>query len=150
MNTKRAVEDTRDLERRIEAVVTAFRAETQIDLPTGYLALTAETGDRRDTVDGDFAWWCTRHEAVLAQHGLYTEHPIGTVIRAWTDGGEPWCRLTVRAPASHLRIFWADDRARADWQVFRDTGHVPGMTYAAWAAEARKDTVKKKASRDEL
>ena len=92
-----------EMQRRIGAVVVAFRAETQVELPSGYASgwrpaavneatansgknsahLTAEAGDKRDTPSGDFAWWCMRNETVLVQHGLYMEHPVATVVRAW-------------------------------------------------------------------
>lgn len=149
-----------EVQRRIEAVVTAFRAETQIDLPEGYASgwrpavvneatanagktsahVTAEAGDKRDTADGAFAWWCTRHEAVLAQHGLYMEHPVATVVRAWrvaqVQGREPtpWCHLTTRAPASHTRVYWPDAKALGEFETFKDAGGEPGMAYAAWTA----------------
>lgn len=147
-----------EVQRRIGALVVAFRAETQIDLPDGYASgwrpaavndatanagkasahLTAEAGDKRDTANGEFAWWCMRHEALLAQHALYMEHPVATVVRAWTTASAqkrdptPWCHLTTRAPASHTRIYWPDSKALAEWQAFRERGWEAGMSYTAW------------------
>ena len=116
-----------DLQRRIAAVETAFRAETGITLPEGYASgwrppavneatanagkasthLTANGGDKRDTPDGDFAWWCLRNPHILAVHGLYAEHPVATVVRAWVRAHEagreptPWCHLQSVPPRSH-------------------------------------------------
>lgn len=142
---------TYDLRRRIEAVVTAFRAETQINLPVGYASISPEAGDKFDTVNGDFAWWCVRHEAVLVQHGLYAAHPVATVIRAWQkETGEPsvWCHLTMRAPVSHQRIYWPDDQAQTDWRGFCDAGYAPEMTYAAWRSTRNKPSRPSKQFKD--
>lgn len=148
-----------EVQRRIAAVVTAFRAETQIELLGGYASgwrpatvneatanagklsahLTAEAGDKRDTPDGDFAWWCARNEGALAQHGLYMEHPVATVVRAWRAArGEreptPWCHLTTRPPASHARVYWPDAKAQGEWRALLAKGGHTGMTYEAWRA----------------
>lgn len=93
-----------DVQRRIAAVETAFRAETQVELPEGYASgwrppsvnevtanagklsahLEAQAGDKRDApLTGAFAWWCMRHLEVLEQHQLYMEHPVATVLRAY-------------------------------------------------------------------
>ncbi len=144
-----------DVQRRIAAVVSAFQSDTQIELPSGYASgwrpasvneatanagklsahLTAQAGDRRDTPDGDFAWWCARNIGVLEQHGLYMEHPVATVIRAWRTAQQqereptPWCHLTTRPPASHSRVYWPDSKAPGEFQA---SGYTPGMSYAAW------------------
>ena len=149
-----------ETERRIDAVVVAFRAETEIDLPHGYASgwrppaineatanaakgsahLTGEAGDKRDDADGAFAWWCLRHVAILAQHGLYMEHPVATVIRAWRTANAagreptPWCHLTTRAPATHARCYFPTTAAIKDWEAYRRIGGDPnGMSYVAWA-----------------
>ena len=89
-------------------------------------------------MDGDFTWWCTRHEALLAQHGLYMEHPVATVVRAWGRARDadreptPWCHLTTRAPASHSRVYWPDKEAITEWTAYREAGGSPNMSYAAW------------------
>ncbi len=133
MSKAKQVAGTEDIQRRIGALVVAFRAETQIELPDGYARLDAESGDKLDTEDGDFAWWCSRHEVELTQHGLYLEHPSGTVIRAWQSAKgsqpQPWAHLSVRAPASHERV-----HSRVD-----SPGYAPGMTYKAWLAQEHKD-----------
>ena len=149
-----------EVQRRIGAMVVAFRAETEIELPEGYSSgwrpgavndatanagkgsahLTAEAGDRRDTPDGDFAWWCMRHQALLAQHALYLEHPVATVVRAWrtasAQGREPtpWAHLATRPPASHNRVYWPDSKALSEWEAFLEAGGAPNMPYAAWLA----------------
>lgn len=160
-----------DLVRRIDAVVTAFTAATQITLPYGYASgwrpkaindatanagkhsahLTAQAGDKRDTQDGQFAWWCMANTWALEQHGLYMEHPVATVIRAYKAahkrGGQPtpWCHLSTRPPASHMRVFWPDSSAPAEWQEFLSRGGQVGATYADWLGlYAQSSTAKAK------
>jgi hypothetical protein len=144
----------------ITALLAPVRSETGIELPEGYASgwrpaavnestanagkasahLTAEAGDKRDTPNGDFAWWCSRHEALLAQHGLYMEHPVATVVRAWHTAAmgrrepTPWCHLSTRAPASHNRVYWPDGKALAEWDAFQDASGKAGMPYGAWLA----------------
>ena len=152
-----------DVQQRIAAVVTAFRAETGVELPDGYASgwrpssvneatanagktsahLVAAAGDKRDTVNGDFAWWCFRNQGVLTQHGLYMEHPVATVVRAWATASAqkraptPWCHLTTRAPASHARAYWPDQRSLGEWEVFIALGAQAGMTFDAWCGLKR-------------
>lgn len=147
-----------EVQRRIDAVVTAFRSETQIELPDGYASgwrpqavnertanagklsthLTALAGDKRDVVDGDFAWWCLRNQHVLEIHGVWMEHPVATVVRAWKAAKEqgrdptPWCHLQAVPPASHNRVYWPDSRASGEWQAFLDAGGREGMHYEDW------------------
>lgn len=147
-------------QRLIAAIETPFRAETGIELPEGFASgwrppavneattnagklsahLTAEAGDRRDLPDGNFAWWCFANPHVLEAHGGYMEHPVATVIRAYNTAlvqkraPTPWCHLTSRAPASHLRVYWPDGKAVAEWQALLDLGGYAGITYEAWKA----------------
>lgn len=153
-----------EIQRRIAAVIVAFKSDTQVELPGGYSSgwrppglneltanagklsahLSAEAGDVRDTHDGALAWWCMRNPGVLEQHGLYMEHPVATVVRAFQRAKEqkrdatPWCHLTMRAPASHLRCYWPDGQAQAEWIAFQSAGGHPGFTYDAWIAIATK------------
>lgn len=147
-----------DVQRRIEAVVTAFRGETGIELPSGYASgwrspavneatanagkasthLSAQAGDKRDTVDGSFAWWCLRTPHVLEIHGVWQEHPIATVVRSWVKAlaqglnPTPWCHLQSVPPRSGNRIYWPDGSAFSEWQRFEAEGGNAGMTYKAW------------------
>lgn len=149
-----------DLQRRISAAQTAFRAETNIELPGGYASgwrpgkvneltsnaaklsthLTAHAGDPRDTVDGSFAWWCKRNLHVLEVHALWMEDPVATVVRAWVLAKEqgreptPWSHLQSLPPRSNLRCYWPDEKAPEEWAAFLALGGVEGMTHAAWLA----------------
>lgn len=160
-----------DLQRRIEAVVTAFFSETGIELPEGYASgwrppsvnestanagklsthLRAQGGDKRDSPDGEFAWWCFRTQHVLEVHGVYMEHPAATVVRSWATAAAqkrtptPWCHLQSVPPASHIRVYWPDSKASGEWETFIDCGGYPGATYETWQALQPK---KGSASRD--
>lgn len=149
-----------DVQRRIDAVVTAFCGETSIDLPEGYASgwrppavnevtqnagkasthLFAQAGDKRDTVDGVFAWWCLRNKSVLETHGVWMEHPVATVVRAWKRALEqgrdptPWCHLQSVPPGSGSRIYWPDGSAFSEWTAFTTAGGYEGMTFDAWVA----------------
>lgn len=149
-----------DVQRRLGAVEVAFTADTGIVLPYGYASgwrpptvneatanagklsthLTANAGDKRDNVDGAFAWWCLRNPGVLEIHGLWLEHPVATVVRAWQRALEagreptPWCHGQSVPPASHNRVYWPDAAAPTEWEAFRAAGGVAGMPYAAWRA----------------
>ena len=131
-----------DVQRRIAAVEVAFRAETGIELPCGYASgwrpqivnettanagknsrhLTANAGDKRDSPDGEFAWWCTRNVGVLESHELWMEHPAATVVRAWKVARAqgrvptPWCHLQSVPPASHNRVYFPDGKALGEWE----------------------------------
>jgi hypothetical protein len=48
------------------------------------------------------AQWFRIHQDVLAQCGLYMEHPSATA----TADGNGWCHLTTRSPGSGNRIFY--------------------------------------------
>ncbi len=163
-----------DLQRRIRAVETAFRSETGVELPEGYASgwrpaavndatanagkksthLTANGGDKRDNADGEFSWWCLRNPHILEIHGLYQEHPIATVVRAWktahAQGREPtpWCHLQSVPPASHNRVYFPDTASVGEWTAFQDTGSEAGIGYAAWCA-AQPKVVKKKATTED-
>ncbi len=66
---------TGDLQRRIDAVLTAYRSDGGTT-PEGYVE-----DDKLDTPNGDFAQWCLRNLWVLERHGLYLEHPTATAQR---------------------------------------------------------------------
>jgi len=160
-----------DIQRRIGAVETAFQAETGILLPEGYASgwrpssvneatsnaaqgskhLTANAGDRRDTVNGEFAWWCMRNMRILEVHQLYMEHPVATTIRAWKAAKDqkreptPWCHLQSIPPASHNRIYFPDTRSVAEWNEFKVLGGLAGMDYGSWLSlqPATEEVVKK-------
>ena len=143
-----------DLQRRISAVEAPFRSETGITLPEGYAlgwAPRSDTneasehhvgnaGDRRDTEDGAFAWWCLRNPRVLEVHGLYMEHPCSTVLTAWARARgldvapAPWCHLQSVAPKDHVRVFFASSKGVEDWDAFLASGGVAGMGYKDWLA----------------
>lgn len=149
-----------DTQRRIGAVETAFRAETQIELPPGYASgwrpaavndatanagklsnhLVANAGDKRDNVDGAFAWWCMRNTHVLESQGVWLEHPSATVLRAWKlaiaerRDPTPWCHLQRTPPSSHARVYFPDARSGAEWEAFLAAGGVAGMSFEAYKA----------------
>ena len=163
-----------DLQRRISAVETAFTAETGIILPPGYSSgwrppsvneatanagklsthLDGQGGDKRDTVDGDYAWWCLRNQHVLERHQLYMEHPVATVVRAWKRALEqgreptPWCHQQSVPPRSHNRVYFPDSASLGEWEAFLATGAQPGLGYAAWLAlaspRAESEPIRKK------
>lgn len=164
------------VQQKIAAVVTAFRAETGIELPEGYSSgwrsptvnestanagkksthLQAKAGDKRDTPNGDFAWWCVRNPHVLEQHGLWMEHPVATVLRAFSVANEqkreatPWCHLQVEAPGSGLRIYFPDSKAKPEWDAFLAAGGQPGTSYTDWkAAFAPRRTSRKAAEHEQ-
>lgn len=145
-----------DIDRRISAVVTAFKSETGIELPPGYSSgwrpgevneitsnaakrsthLTANAGDKRDTIDGEFCWWCMRNEYRLVQHALWMEHPVATLLRAWARAiagkrePTPWCHLQSLPPSSHRRIYMPDVAAAPEWTAFLQRGGYAGITFA--------------------
>ena len=149
-----------DIQRRIEAVEIAFSGETGIVLPDGYASgwrppaineatanagkasnhLSAQAGDKRDTVDGAFAWWCLRTPHVLEVHGVWMESPVATVVRAWKRALEqgreptPWCHLQSVPPGSGSRIYWPDGSAFTEWEAFTAAGGYAGMTFITWKA----------------
>lgn len=149
-----------DTQRRIGAVVIAFEADTSIKLPEGYSSgwrpdavneitsnagkksnhLTADGGDKRDNVDGAFAWWCYRNKGVLEQHGLWMEHPVATVVRAWETAKKqerdptPWCHLQRVPPGSGARIYYPDTRSVQEWNALIAAGGSDNMSHAAWLA----------------
>ena len=144
----------------IATVVQVFFAETTIELPEGYASgwrppavnestanagkasthLCAQAGDKRDTEDGAFAWWCLRNIYVLERHSLWMEHPVATVVRAWKTAREqeraptPWCHLQTVPPKSASRVYWPDAKAFSEWQEFMAAGGYAGMTFATWQA----------------
>lgn len=147
-----------EVQRRVEPVLVAFVAETQIELPLGWASgwrppaineatsnagklsnhLLANAGDKRDNPDGAFAWWCFRNPHVLETHKLWMEHPAATVIRSWKTALEqkrtptPWCHLQTLPPNSGLRCYWPDGKAAGEWEAFLKIGGQPNMTYEAW------------------
>lgn len=152
-----------DAQRRINAVATAFYGETSLALPDGYASgwrppgvneatsnagkasrhLTAQAGDKRDTLDGAFAWWCLRTQWVLEVHGLYQEHPAATVLRSWKLAAAerraptPWAHLQSVPPGSGHRVYWPDANAEPEWEAFLAAGGAAGLTFAAWQALQR-------------
>lgn len=149
-----------DVQQRIVALESVFRSETGVELPRGYASgwrppavneatahagklsahLVANAGDKRDAVDGDLAWWCQRNPGVLEQRGLWMEHPIATVVRAWRTAKEqerdptPWCHLTRVPPGSGSRCYFPDSTSSQEWDDFLAAGGYPGMSHAAWLA----------------
>ena len=149
-----------DVQRRIAAVEVAYLAAGGTPLPEGYASgwrpravndatanagrasthITAQAGDRRDTPDGEFAWWCMRNRWALEQHGLWMEHPAGTTLRAWRTAKvqgrvpTPWCHLQSVPPGSHNRVYFPDTRAPTEWGAFLAAGGQEGMGYDAWGA----------------
>lgn len=79
---------------RYAPVITAFRSDTEIELPAGF-----NDEGKIDTKRGDFAAWCATHVGVLERHGLYMEDP--SIKR-----DQPTCVLTATAPADHKRVFF--------------------------------------------
>lgn len=152
-----------DLQRRMTAVHGVFVAETGVVLPYGYSSgwrpasvneatsnagklsthLTANAGDKRDNVDGALAWWCMRNVWVLESNGLWIEHPVATVVRAWKTAlaqkrdPTPWCHGQSVPPKSHARVYFPDEASLVEWQEFLGSGGVAGMTHAAWLALGR-------------
>jgi len=158
-----------EVQRRITAVQTAFMAETGIILPDGFSSgwrppavneitanagkLTthfgAQAGDKRDNMDGAYTWWCFRNKHVLEVHGLWMEHPVATVIRAWKTAlaqkrdPTPWCHQQAVPPKSHARIYWPDAKSIVEWDEFMTLPRATsGMTYAAWLALQKKGSTK--------
>lgn len=155
-----------DVQRRIGAVEIAFRAETGIVLPEGYSSgfrppainditanagklsnhVTCNAGDKRDDVDGAYAWWCFRNQRVLEVHGLWMEHPVATVVRAWKSAlaqkrdPTPWCHQQSVPPKSHLRVYWPDAKSIEEWDEFLKLGGSTGITHAAWVALQKPTT----------
>lgn len=91
-----------DIERRVAAVVTAFRAETQIELSGHSAGTSDDVAEIVDPAAGELAQWCGRHESVLAQHGLYVE----------AEKGGDRCRFSRAAPADHQRVTWTEAAKR--------------------------------------
>lgn len=157
-----------DVQRRIAAVEIAYLAAGGTPLPPGYASgwrpravnettanagrasthITAQAGDRRDTPDGEFAWWCLRNRWVLEQHQLYQEHPVATVIRAWRTARTanrtptPWCHLQSVPPGSHNRVYFPDLRAPAEWDAFLAAGGQEGAGYDAWTVLQAQGSVR--------
>lgn len=147
-----------DTQRRIEAVVVAFEADTGLKLPHGYSSgwrpdvvneatsnagkqskhLSANAGDKRDLPNGEYAWWCFRHPEVMEQHGLWMEHPVATVLRAYRTAREqdrtptPWCHQQRVPPGSGLRVYFPDTASVREWEEFTKAGGTPGLDYIGW------------------
>lgn len=109
--------------------------------------LTAEGGDRRDTVDGSLAWALFKDPHPLQVHGLYMEHPVATVVRSWElafqkwkkagfkgecPAPQPWCHAQTRQPPSGSRVYWPDSKSVGEWQAFLNLGGHAGMSFADW------------------
>lgn len=149
-----------EVQRRVEAVLTAFVAETQIELPVGWASgwrpaainestanagkasnhLSAKAGDKRDNPDGAFAWWCFRNPHILEAHKLWMEHPVATVVRSWKTAlsqkrtATPWCHLQIVPPGSGMRCYFPDSKAGKEWDDFLKDGGTANMSYADWEA----------------
>lgn len=146
---------------RVSVVQQVFTNETGVILPEGFSSgwrpksvneitanagklsnhLTGHAGDKRDTIDGEFTWWCMRNVYVLEQHHLWMEHPIATVVRAWVTAKEqkraptPWCHLQQLPPTSGKRVYMPDKKSIPEWDAFlNDQDGYAGMTHAAWLA----------------
>lgn len=106
-----------DLTRRVEALITAFRSETGVDLPPGYLA----DGEKPDMPGGDLSLWVLRSAGVLERLGLWAEHPGGSLAleraAAAAEGRDPAPSVRFRdgPHPSGDRLFWGSDAARAAW-----------------------------------
>lgn len=109
--------------------------------------LTAEGGDRKDSVDGALGWALLKDPHPLQVHGLYMEHPVATIVRSWEKAFQawkekdfegdcpsphPWCHAQTRPPASHNRVYWPDGRAEGEWKAFLGLGGYIGITFADW------------------
>lgn len=152
-----------EVQRRMEAVLVAYQAMGGPDLPEGWASgwrppavneatanaakasrhLLALAGDKRDNEDGAFAWWCMAHQQVLEQHGIWLEHPVATVVRAWrqalTNGTKPtpWCHGQITPPqgdAAARRMFFPDTKSIPEWDEFIRQGGRVGMGYNEWVA----------------
>lgn len=84
--------------------------------------LDANAGDVKDTLLGQFAWWCFKHPEILQEHGLYMEHPCATVLLAIAT---PWCHLTPIAPKSGLRAFHPSNASVTAWNQYVMNGGKP-------------------------
>jgi hypothetical protein len=60
------------------------------------LHITCEAVDIYDP-EGELDDWCMQHTTLLADVGLYLEHPAAT---------KGWCHLQTRAPRSSNRVFY--------------------------------------------
>lgn len=69
------------------------------DCPVGSPKSSHKQGRGVDVADADNSLDAMVHDVMLAEHGLYREHPLDTA------GG--WCHLTDRAPGSGKRSFRA-------------------------------------------
>lgn len=118
--------------------------------------LTAEGGDRKDTVDGSLAWGLMKDPHPLEVHGLYMEHPVATVVRSWErafrqypEPGKvgvptPWCHAQMR-PLS-VRVFFPDTASVAEWDAFLKIGGYVGISFADWCVLRRQGQKKGKAA----
>lgn len=132
-----------DLIPRIQAVADIFEQQTGIALtryssgwrpatvndPTkltgaGFHSthLDANAGDVQDTLKGEFAWWCFKNQSILKAHGLYMEHPCGTVLLAKAT---PWTHLTRVAPGSGLICFHPSKLSVTTWDQYLAGGGKP-------------------------
>ena len=147
-----------ELQKRIAALAFEFTNETGIFLPLGYSSgwrpasvnkatknsgtrsthLRAKGGDKRDSVDGAFSWWCMQNETALEEHMLWMEHPVATVVRSWKLALEqqrpptPWCHLQSEPPQSGVRCYFPDSKAVTEWRDYLSIGGLVGMSHSAW------------------
>lgn len=66
------------------------------DCPIGSANSSHKQGRGVDVADADNSLDAMVHDVMLAEHGLYREHP---------DDTQNWCHLTDRAPKSGKRTF---------------------------------------------
>jgi len=84
--------------------------------------LDGNAGDVEDSKDGHFAWWCFRNQAVLAQHSLWIEHPVATVLMAKST---PWCHLSRVSPGSGIRCYFPTNDSVKVWNDYVANGGKP-------------------------
>lgn len=128
-----------DLHTRICAVITMFESLRGDRLPGVYSSgwrpkkvneatansgkasahLDANAGDVKDTPEGKFAWWCFHNQQILAQKGLWMEHPVATVLMAKAT---PWCHLSRVPPKSGTRAYFPNAEAAKVWQEHLASG----------------------------
>lgn len=132
-----------DVQERIQKVADIFEHETGIILKryssgwrpqivnettahSGKLSnhILARAGDVADTPDGHFAWWCFHNQPILAEHGLWMEHPSATVLEAKRT---PWCHLQSVAPKSGARCYHPTTESLLTWNEYvADGGKAAG------------------------
>jgi hypothetical protein len=96
--------------------------------------LDANAGDVQCDEDGSFAWWCFWNLWILERHGLWMEHPVATVVRAWSTDKTPWCHLQRVPPRSGARVYYPDTASVSQWNEFKAAKLTAGCKKAEWEA----------------